>query len=121
MLKFILFAIITVHSLANANESANPDSENPPPFTFKNIPVEHSKIQFNNSIIEDQVHNLFNFSYIYNGAGVAVGDINNDDLVDIYFSGNQVKNQLYLNKGNFKFQDITPEAFDKRGVSTSLS
>jgi len=92
---------------------ANPASEQTLSFHFNKIAPNHSNIDFNNQITEDQVHNLFNFSYIYNGAGVAVGDINNDGLVDIYFSANQLPNQLYLNKGNFKFKKMPPTSFNK--------
>jgi len=81
---------------------------------FEKISSQHSGINFNNTIVEDTVHNFFNFAYIYNGGGVAVGDINNDGLVDIYFSGNQVANRLYLNQGNFRFIDITDSAFPRQ-------
>lgn len=64
-------------------------------------------VDFNNSINESTTLNMFYYSQIYNGAGVAVGDLNNDDLPDIFFCGNQVSDRLFLNKGNFKFQDIT--------------
>ncbi len=67
-------------------------------------------VDFNNQIIEnDSINHLFQMQ-IYNGAGVAIGDINNDDLPDIFFAGNQVDDRLYLNKGNFQFEDISKSA-----------
>ena len=77
---------------------------------FNIVPATQSNITFSNNIQEDQQKNYFNFEYIYQGGGVALGDINNDGLIDIYFTGNQVENKLYLNKGNLKFEDITKSA-----------
>src|SRR3954469_6131498 len=60
-------------------------------------------INFRNLLQESKEMNVLVYSYFYNGGGVAIGDINNDGLQDIFFTGNMVKNRLFLNKGNFKF------------------
>jgi enediyne biosynthesis protein E4 len=81
------------------------------PVVFKKIPSSKSGITFNNLVDENYQRNYFDsFAYVYNGAGVAIGDINNDGLQDIYFTGNEVPNKLYLNQGGMKFKDITAAA-----------
>jgi len=77
---------------------------------FELLSPKRSGIKFANNLTEDVEQNYLNFEYIYNGGGVAVGDINNDGLPDVYFSGNEVPNKLYLNKGGLKFEDITDAA-----------
>ena len=77
---------------------------------FEKIPSASSGIHFINAITENDSINPLDLEYMYNGGGVAVGDFNNDGLQDLYFTGNMVGNKLYLNKGNFTFQDITATA-----------
>ncbi len=77
---------------------------------FEQIPSSHSGITFNNKITESDSMNPLKVVNIYNGGGVGIGDFNNDGLQDIYFGGNMVPGRLYLNKGNFKFEDITEKA-----------
>ena len=77
---------------------------------FEEQPAETTGIDFENKVIQDQENHVLNYPYYFNGGGVAVGDINNDGLEDVYFSGNSVPNRLYLNKGDFQFEDITSKA-----------
>src|SRR5215218_8756837 len=77
---------------------------------FTLLSSKHTKIDFNNEIKETGAQNVLAYEYFYNGGGVAVGDINNDGLPDIYFTGNMTPNKLYLNLGNFEFRDITKQA-----------
>lgn len=77
---------------------------------FQLVPSSQTGIHFKNEVTEDDQFNVLEYMNIYTGAGVASGDINNDGLVDLYFSGNQQTGRLYLNKGGFKFEDITQKA-----------
>src|SRR5579862_5067887 len=77
---------------------------------FQFIPSDHSNIHFDNKITENDSINPFDLPNMYNGGGIGIGDFNNDGLPDIFFSGNQVPCKLYLNKGNFKFEDVTEAA-----------
>ena len=77
---------------------------------FTKLPAEETNITFSNRITELDTMNVLTFEYVNNGGGVALGDFNNDKLVDAYFTGNQVDNKLYLNKGDFKFQDVSKKA-----------
>ena len=77
---------------------------------FDLMPSSQTGIHFNNKIVESDSLNPMDETNIYNGGGVGVGDFNNDGLQDLYFAGNQVSCKLYLNKGHFKFDDVTKEA-----------
>ncbi|WP_339810889.1 VCBS repeat-containing protein [uncultured Imperialibacter sp.] len=74
---------------------------------FELMPTTKTSITFKNILTESPTANVLTYEYFYNGGGVAIGDINNDGLDDVYLIGNMVENQLYLNQGNFSFKDIT--------------
>jgi hypothetical protein len=96
-----IFAYIIILILASCSEDGS---------LFKNPSPEDTGITFENTLTETDDLNILDYLYFYNGGGVAIGDINNDNLPDIFFSGNQVKNRLYLNRGDLKFEDITDQA-----------
>ena len=83
---------------------------------FHLLDAEQTKVDFVNDVSDGESFNILTYRNFYNGGGVAIGDINNDSLPDIYFTANQKKNKLYLNKGNFVFEDIT----DKAGVGGTM-
>lgn len=74
---------------------------------FRNLSPEETGVFFSNDIVETEDFNILEYLYMYNGGGVAIGDINDDGLPDIFFTANQNENRLYLNKGNLQFEDIT--------------
>ena len=84
---------------------------------FRTLNSFDTGINFKNKLTYNTKVNIIEYLYYYNGGGVAIGDINNDGLEDIYFSGNQVSDRLYLNLGDLKFQDITLES----GIQTDIS
>ena len=77
---------------------------------LKLLSTKKTGIDFNNRVIENDSMNMLTFTNFYTGSGVGIGDINNDGLQDIYFGSNMESGQLYLNKGNFVFENITKSA-----------
>ncbi len=98
-------------------------AQKPRPVLFKPVPNSETGINFTNLVKETPALNIISYEYFYNGGGVGLGDFNNDGLIDIYFSGNMQPGKLYLNKGNWKFEDITAKAGvgGKKGWKTGVS
>ena len=90
--------------------SCSKDKEQNQNTLFSQLESTETGIDFVNNVTNEKDNNLFIYRNFYNGGGVAIGDINNDGLADIYFTSNQGTNKLYLNKGNFKFEDISKKA-----------
>src|SRR6185437_6101928 len=109
MKKYLIAAIFLVNILS----CSSPQKKEGLHFTI--MPSSETGIDFKNTITEDDSTNMFVNENTYMGGGVGIGDFNNDGLPDVFFAGNQVSSKLYLNKGNFHFEDIT----QKSGVSTS--
>ncbi|MFL5742456.1 MAG: VCBS repeat-containing protein [Flavisolibacter sp.] len=77
---------------------------------FTKLDGDKTGIHFANTITENDSINILNLEYVYNGGGVAIGDFNNDGLQDVFFTGNEVGNKLYLNQGHMHFKDVTEAA-----------
>ncbi|HEX8677418.1 MAG TPA: VCBS repeat-containing protein, partial [Segetibacter sp.] len=100
----ILFLIIVFSSSCTNKKGHSLDN------LFTLLPSTSTGVTFENHISYTEEFNPYTFRNFFNGGGVAIGDINNDGLPDVFFSANQQSNRLYLNKGNFQFQDITQNA-----------
>ena len=103
--SFLLFVLISLINCTNNNK------------LFNKLSSKQTNISFNNTIVENDTLNILNEEYVFNGGGVISADFDNDGLIDLFFSGNQKPNKLYLNKGKFNFKDISSisniEALDK--------
>ncbi len=117
MLRFISCACIVLLCMLFTGCS-NDDK-----YLFSRLNESATGVNFRNTLFEDGPLNVANYLYFYNGGGVAIGDINNDGLQDILFTGNMVRNRLFLNKGNFKFEDITKQSGvdEKQGWCTGAT
>lgn len=102
--------------------SCQPEQVNYPNL-FSEISVEDSGLDFSNQITETESINFYRHQYLYNGGGVGIGDINNDGLSDVYLTSTQGNDKLFLNKGDFEFEDISSKAgIDNHvGVKTGVN
>ena len=98
----LLFALIS-----SCNNTNNYSDQNG---LFQLLSPNHTGIHFANTLHETDTFNALFYEYYFNGAGMAIGDVNNDGLSDIFFGGNMVMSRLYLNGGDLKFEDITEQA-----------
>jgi len=106
----LLVYLIVLLISCNSHESGeNPDA------LFKLLPASETGIHFNNQVKDTKEYNIFKYRNFYNGGGVAIGDVNHDGRPDIFFTSNQHENQLYLNKGNWKFEEVA----EKSGLASS--
>jgi enediyne biosynthesis protein E4 len=119
-LCFLLFSFTFSSCVSDRKEFSTPSSTVP---RFKLLSSQETNVSFQNILIENAQINYFENPYIYNGGGVAVGDVNNDGLPDIYFISNIFSNKLYLNKGNLVFEDISVKAGIEasRGFKTGVA
>ncbi|MFQ6115729.1 MAG: FG-GAP repeat domain-containing protein, partial [bacterium] len=89
-------------------------SERSPSIQVKNLftllPSDYTHLKFENTLIDEMNFNVFKYRNYYNGGGVAIGDVNNDGLPDVYLTANQQPNKLFLNQGDFRFRDVTGQA-----------
>ncbi|MBT1703482.1 FG-GAP-like repeat-containing protein [Chryseosolibacter indicus] len=109
----LLFVLLLSFYILSCNNGDQSNENNYGKKTlFTKLSPEETGVSFINEIEDTKEFNVFKYRNFYNGGGVAIGDINNDGLPDIFFTANMKKNRLFLNKGNFKFEDIT----DKAGV-----
>ena len=99
----MLFLFSSLLLLASCDNSAHKP-------TFQLLSSSTTGVDFSNDISETDSFNILTTEFIYNGGGVAVGDLNGDGLTDLFFAGNQVDNKLYINQGSLKFDDVSAMA-----------
>ncbi|MDN5202124.1 VCBS repeat-containing protein [Fulvivirgaceae bacterium BMA10] len=119
--KIILYGFVVISILAGCNNGTNDDTQIES--LFQLLSANQTSVDFRNELPESAYMNRFVYEYFYNGGGVAIGDVNNDGLDDIYFTANLKDNKLYLNKGGLKFEDITDKAnvAGKKGWATGVT
>jgi len=107
---FLVLILLSFFSCQENNETPSKSSSNSNTKLFKDLDATSTGLSFNNEIIETQSVNYYRYVYLYNGGGVGIGDLNNDDLPEIYFTSTTGKDKLFLNKGNMQFEDISQTA-----------
>ena len=100
-LAYLMLLALVLHGCRRATE---------PPALFERLAPSATGVDFQNRLPEDSALNILNFLYYYNGGGVAAGDVNGDGLPDLYFTSNLGSDRLYLNRGGYRFEDVTARA-----------
>jgi len=103
----ILFQVLITTACTNQEEKKEPDQKPP---LFHRLSAKETGIEFQNTLTIQEDLDVFRYRNFYNGGGVGIGDINNDGLSDVYLTSNMGDNKLFLNKGNWKFEDISKKA-----------
>src|SRR5215831_12081100 len=104
LITFLLLSALFYSCQSPEKKESNKDA------LFQLMPSSTTGIRFVNKITDTKDFNIFKYRNFYNGGGVAIGDINNDGKPDIFFTANQEQNRLYINKGNWQFEDVTEKA-----------
>ena len=123
IISFLSILLLNIFGISCKNKPTEVSYSSPTdPLFVKMLPAE-TGIDFQNSVEDDSIYNILTYRNFYNGGGVAIGDINNDGLSDIFLTANLGESKLYLNKGNFKFEDITATTGikSKRGWRTGVT
>lgn len=125
LVLILLSGVFVVLAGCSTEERNRPTVNADDPKLFEQVSAQLSGITFQNRLKEDMESEIsrFHFDYFYNGAGVGVADLNNDGLDDLFFTGNQVKNRLYLNKGGLRFVDVSDRANinENKGWATGVT
>ena len=111
--KYIIILLAVLHLACSNNNNKIPsssDEDKKKEYLLSLTNPENTNLYFTNKVLETESFNYLAYESFYNGSGVAIGDINNDGLPDIYLGGNSVFDKLYLNKGNLRFEDISKSA-----------
>jgi hypothetical protein len=104
LIKLNIFLILVIFLGCDRTKQETKDT------LFTSLPSSYTGIDFENKLTYDKDLNIYTYRNFYNGGGVAIGDVNNDGLPDIFFTANMLANRLYINKGNFQFEDVTEKA-----------
>ena len=112
LFAFCILNLLACHSDSNNHSSTSTTNAKTPASGFSIVSKSESNISFVNKLSDDPLSdkNVLSYEYYFNGAGVGIGDFNNDGLQDVFFAGNEVPNEIYINKGDFNFEKLGPEA-----------